>query len=495
LLSSVLNRAHDLLYPSQIGIAVKGAVEAGVLAWKSLDHSSPIIGLKVDFSNAFNCVNRSAILKAVATHLPPALPFITWCYSSPSILLWNGQQILSSEGTQQGDPLGPLLFCLVLLSISQSITTQVPDLSLHFWYMDDGNLAGPPNKILQAWHIIQDLAPQVGLQLNPRKSELILFNNEVNDDILNLGLCIHQTGNFDVLGAPIGNLSHCISWCKDKVFSKASPLLLALPTLRDPHIAYLLLRFCISFCKMVFFLRTVSPGYLDSVCEEFDNACLSTLAKILPFNLPALSLNIAQLKIKHGELGLRSTKDHQLAAYLSATSVAKAHISIMVANPTPLVNDSHFTAFNSLVSPEHHIFKLDSPTKQFSLSSLIEDIKVFAKCPDVRFKALLNSTSAKWANSWILTPPISALGLCLTPQEWSFIVAYRLNIPIFKPNSTCPKCAASMDIYGNHALNCNKGGHWIRRHHAILTQLIKGSIFFSLSAAKTASALYSSERW
>ena len=71
--------------------------------------------VKLDFANAFNSLRRDAVLEAVGKHRPDLLDFAASAYGAPT-LLWLGddQQISSAEGVQQGDPLGPLLFCLAL---------------------------------------------------------------------------------------------------------------------------------------------------------------------------------------------------------------------------------------------------------------------------------------------------------------------------------------------------------------------------------------------
>ncbi len=54
------------------------------------------------------------LLQAVSDLAPTIYPFVHSLYSSPSVLHWRGQSISSAEGIQQGDPLGPLLFCLTI---------------------------------------------------------------------------------------------------------------------------------------------------------------------------------------------------------------------------------------------------------------------------------------------------------------------------------------------------------------------------------------------
>ena len=53
--------------------------------------------------------------------------------------------IPSASVVQQGDPLGPLLFALVLHSVLKQLAAdpQCQQLLFNAWYLDDGALAGP----------------------------------------------------------------------------------------------------------------------------------------------------------------------------------------------------------------------------------------------------------------------------------------------------------------------------------------------------------------
>jgi len=52
------------------------------------------------------------LIQTVHDDLPELYPFIYACYSDSAVLLFGETVLSSSEGAQQGDPLGSLLFSL-----------------------------------------------------------------------------------------------------------------------------------------------------------------------------------------------------------------------------------------------------------------------------------------------------------------------------------------------------------------------------------------------
>jgi hypothetical protein len=126
--SYVKEASAALLAPRQLGFGVPGGAEAAVhAARRYLDHiKQGQVLVKIDFRNAFNTLRRDSILEAVAKHFPELLPFALSTIDTPSDLLFGDFVLQSEEGAQQGDPLGPLYFCLTFKDVLVSLRSRTP---------------------------------------------------------------------------------------------------------------------------------------------------------------------------------------------------------------------------------------------------------------------------------------------------------------------------------------------------------------------------------
>lgn len=77
-------------------------------------NSQSMTMLLVDFKNAFNLVSKTAMLQKVRTRYPYISKWVEFFHSQPPRLYYNDSTLSSTQGVQQGNSLGLLLFALTL---------------------------------------------------------------------------------------------------------------------------------------------------------------------------------------------------------------------------------------------------------------------------------------------------------------------------------------------------------------------------------------------
>ena len=238
----------SILSPLQLGVGVRGGCEAIVHAVSKLLASGPADQchtLLLDFSNAFNSVNRKAMIAEFLRHIPGLWVWIESCYSCQPILHLGNSTIHSCCGVQQGDPLGPLGFTMTLHPIVKRVKSEVPSLRMNAWYLDDGTLVGRDEDLAAALHIIEEDGPPVGLHFNRGKSLLYIPSGvSYTNSVLAPEIPVTPSG-FTLLGCPIGPPSYCKEMLQARV-NKVRESLAVLHDLGDLRVEIALLRSCLA---------------------------------------------------------------------------------------------------------------------------------------------------------------------------------------------------------------------------------------------------------
>eukprot|EP00731_Ephydatia_muelleri_P010164 Em0005g750a len=405
------DKISSFFQPSQFGVACKADAEKIVPSLRRCIEENWLSGdfvvFKVDMSNAFNMVSRQAVMDQCATYFPELFPWVSWCYGSHTSLWHTMGQISSQSGVQQGDPLGPMLFALVLHKLITSIDADDDclQLLLEAWYLDDGVLAGRVVK--------SSLLP-----------------------------------NLDILGAPIGDSVHCSRFIAEKC-AMPKILLKALVDVStvDLHMAFSLLRIhCADYLKL-----------FDEEVRLFFTSCIAV-------DVPDPNWQQAQLSQSFGGLGFRSLALHCSAAFIASLassgfgSADNIHMLQAV------------TRFNTRVPPDESITAeevlVNLPTQR-ALSKKL-DMHAFQSLLSSSSpvnKARILSVSAPHAGSWISVIPSTGLDLHLNSAECQIALRWWLGLDT-SGGSLCPHCPdTALDPLGHHAASCRHGGDVVARHN------------------------------
>ena len=117
--------------------------------------------LKLDFKNAFNTIMRDRVLEKVKENIPDYLLHVSGTFLNPTTLFCGDETISFNNGVQQGDPLEPMLFCLVVDELAKSLESP-----LNLSYLDDATLGGSPDSVLDDFTTVMEKADKLGLELN-----------------------------------------------------------------------------------------------------------------------------------------------------------------------------------------------------------------------------------------------------------------------------------------------------------------------------------------
>ena len=262
----------------QLGVGTPYGAEAAIHAARLyLQHlkTNQVI-LEMDFKNAFNNIRRDRMLKAVMELAPNLFPLVHSAYSSPSLLFWGDKLLQSAKGVQQGDPLGPLLFCLTINHLVLQMRSE-----FCAWYLDDGTLGGSFDDVLDDLQVVEEKAAELGLRLNRQKSDVICRDPPTLNLILSrapptLNLILSRAPDLMVtspdkatlLGAPLGDVDSI----SEAILEKTMKLQIMGNRLQylHAHDAFLLLRHSITIPRLLYTLRT-SPCFLSPELSEYDS--------------------------------------------------------------------------------------------------------------------------------------------------------------------------------------------------------------------------------
>lgn len=466
----VINRRSDALKPIQIGVGVSGGAEAAVHASRKLIQNLPEthVFVKLDFSNAFNTVRRDLILQKTAITLPEIYRFIHASLTCNSQLSFNNHIVLSSEGAQQGDPLGSLEFCE---SIQDTLLQTISDVTLA--YIDDVNLEGEVREVATKIQMIMDAESTTGLQLNLHKCEITCRNFDILDDFPVFHHFKHiAPRDITMLGSPVlgGQAVDNALMEKTTQLKQAISRLSSLPA----HDAFCLLKNSLAMPKLLYTLRT-SPCSGNPLLDEFDKILKCGLSTILNIDISDQQWQQASLPVHKGGLGVRSARQLAPSAFLaSAAATLSLQEAILSSSKINIQPDSstqsalnEWTTMTTTPQP-------DSTNKhiQQAWDSRICDTvfqQLTSNTSNSVEHARLLAASAPHSGDWLHAPPLTAIGLRLSNEAIRVAIGYRIGAIICEPH-TCP-CGSTVDARGLHALSCRKSGP---RHirHAQLNDLL-----------------------
>ena len=435
---SVVDSMAELLSPRQLGYGVRGGAEAAVHAARYFlqNLSSGEVLLKLDFRNAFNSIRRDRMLEAVRDLAPDIYPLVHSAYSAPSSLAWGEHSIQSSEGVQQGDPLGPLLFCLTLHRHCERLRCP-----LSLMYLDDVTVGGPVEDVLHDLNVIRE-ADVLGLSLNNSKSEIICEDHVARGLVITAlpGAMVVDPRNATLLGAPLGDVA-CIDACIEKKIQALTTMGTRLHHF-SAHDALTLLRNSFAIPKLHYLLRT-APCFLSDRLVEYDSTLRTIVSSVT--NTPLAQSEDAWLQaslpVRWGGLGVRSAVHVAPSAYLSSTAASAELVSAILPESSDTNLFPHTDAALEKWSEGHNgeppagagakIEKNWDGILTHNLANTLLD-----EAHDDQERSRLLAAMDKDSGAWLQALPLTSVGLQMDDSTLRIAVGLRLGTSICSPHTS-----------------------------------------------------------
>ena len=440
--------------PLQVSTGLKGGAEAAIHSMKKIfDLEGTDAVILVDAANAFNRLNRAVALHNIQYICPPFSTILINTYRNPArLIILGGGEILSNEGTTQGDTLAMAFYGLCTNPILQSSKQTVP--SVHqVWLADDATGAGSLPDLRKWWDAVKSDGLKYGYYVKPSKSWVVLKNPEKLEECRE----IFESSPINIttegkrhLGASIGSQQFKNSYIDEKIAKWTQNIeKLAEIAQSQPHAAYAAYIHAEQH-KYTYFLRTI-PGIEDNL-KPLDDALNNTFIPALFGNVvDENTRDIISLPIREGGLGIRKVGSNSDTAY---------ETSVLLTSP---LTEQIFTQSDSLPD-EDEVKSAKTRATQFLLDTGKERAIAIVEAQDETKKRSLEQLSQPGASSWLGALPLKSQGFNLNKGEFQDALALRYHQT---PKNLPSKCPCGQAFNTTHALDCHLGGFINARHDII----------------------------
>jgi hypothetical protein len=273
---------------------------------------------QLDMENAFGSISRLAIYDAINRDFPALLPYYHWAYKGATDMVLASGELLaeSTSGVRQGDPLGPMFFCMGIQRALEHVGALYPNHEI-MSYMDDITIMGDQEQMGQ---IILDFTTQlnlVGLKLSPVKCErLVNALHHQRQDPWYQG--ITSSTGLKILGTYVGDEAGQTNYAEDKIrlYSDILEWIKSLPV----NIGCPLIKSCVN-SRPIYMARSMPSWTIMDSLQKFDDDIDKTLLALVGNGNVQLS-RISQIQrskpMRKGGLGIMRISAIAEGAYTSS---------------------------------------------------------------------------------------------------------------------------------------------------------------------------------
>ena len=414
--------------------------------------------LLIDASNAFNSLNREALLHNIQYICPPISTYVRNCYGTPSrLFIAGGRELKSAEGTTQGDPGAMPSYGMGILPFLGSLKPEIdPKKMKHVAYADDLGGGARLEMLKVWWEKIEKNGPAFGYYPKASKSWLIVKENELNkakEIFAGTGINITTEGR-KYLGGFIGTREGTESYIQELVDDWMEQLKqLTQIANSEPQAAYA--AFTAGFKhKLTYYLRTIPniSNILRPIDDYIDNELIPAFTE--GHICSERDRKLLALPVRLGGLGIPVFAKLAEMEYNNSRRATQNLASKIIAQ------DEHYT-INQQQQQQREIERNITTNKNEQYQQDLENIRRNMSKEELRANDL---AQLKGGSSWLTSLPLKEEGFVLNKREFfdAVTIRYRWQLKRLPLN-----CACGKPFEMNHAMTCMKGGFIHRRHDQI----------------------------
>jgi hypothetical protein len=447
----------DVCGISQLCGGVRAGIEGAIHAIRDLfdEHVHDGWGvLLVDASNAFNVVNRQAVLWNSRVLWPRCSRFLFNSYQGwvPLVISGSEELLYSREGVTQGDPLSMFIYAVATVPLIRSLGE--PCDGTQVWFADDASACALLAR-LRDWFIrLLEVGPSFGYYPQPTKSYLV-----VNGDNLDLAhqifdsLGVKIVKGHRLLGGYIGDPDCAADYVNDRV-SEWCVLIEKLTTIAkfQPQAAYC--AFTRSIQSKWLYIQRVIPQSSDSYASLEHLIFDKLLPTIFGCEISVVERNLFSLPALLGGLNI-----------LNPTETVASNFSTSVTLTNPLTEAIKTNSyFDPILYNINYATELETITNIKNESLEMKFLDILPTLENCQQRATLRAKDEK-ISSWLTVLPVAKHHFDLSAQEFRDALAIRYKKPLLGIPALCDGCGAPFNLA--HALCCRKGGLITQRHNEV----------------------------
>ena len=438
----------------QLCAGQKAGCEAAAHAMQEIFEDDETDGvLFIDASNAFNSLNREALLHNIKYLCPPMATYLRNCYGQPSRLFVGGKEILSQEGSTQGDPLAMPGYGVGILPLLMLIKADDPILK-HVAYADDIGGGSRLENLRKWWDRIEEFGPLLGYFPKASKSWLVVKQEKLEEAermFAGTGINITTEGR-KYLGGYVGSREGAVKYVQGLVKNWLTQLEELTKIAKcEPQVAYS--SFTAGFKhKVTYFMRAIPD--LQEVLKPLDHFIDHSFIPAITEGhvLSPNDRKLLSLPVRLGGLGIPIFSEvctREFENSMKATQLLRP--KIIAQESVFVVNRRAEREADSAIRNERN-----NQNKQ-----ILDELRGLMTQEQIRANDL---TQLQGSSAWLTALPLKEEGYVLNKREFfdAIYLRYRWDIKRLPL-----KCVCNAKFSMDHAMTCKNGGYIHRRHDKI----------------------------